>query len=67
MCDELGDLLESFNGQLGRVRCFAHILNLAAKAILRQFDVPKAKAGEVLNEAEQALADLMKDVDLDDD
>ena len=67
MCDELGDLLEGFDGQLGRIRCFAHILNLAAKAILRQFEVPKAKAGAVLSDAEQALADLMKDVDLEDD
>jgi hypothetical protein len=32
-----------FRGRARRVRCFAHTLNLAAKAILRQFEKPKGK------------------------
>jgi hypothetical protein len=31
LIDELGDLLEGFQGSLTRVRCFAHILNLVVK------------------------------------
>jgi hypothetical protein len=31
LIDELGDLLEGFQGSLMRVRCFAHILNLVVK------------------------------------
>jgi hypothetical protein len=32
-----------FRGRAQRVRCIAHTLNLAAKAILRQFEKPKGK------------------------
>ena len=31
LVDELGDLLDGFQGPLTRVRCFAHILNLVVK------------------------------------
>jgi hypothetical protein len=31
LVDELADLLNGFQGSLTRVRCFAHILNLAVK------------------------------------
>ena len=31
LVDELGDLLDGFQGSLTRVRCFAHILNLVVK------------------------------------
>lgn len=31
LIDELGDLLEGFQGSLTRVRCFAHVLNLVVK------------------------------------
>ncbi|EIW51357.1 uncharacterized protein TRAVEDRAFT_104831, partial [Trametes versicolor FP-101664 SS1] len=45
MVDILGDHLDAFEGSLGRVRCFAHVINLVVKTLLRQFDVPaKAKA-----------------------
>lgn len=57
MVDILGDHLEGFEGSLGRVRCFAHVLNLVVKTLLRQFDVPKAKsrAESVDNEEEELL------------
>ena len=32
-----------FRGRARRVRCFVHTLNLAAKAILRQFEKPEGK------------------------
>ena len=33
---------------------------------MKQFDVPTKKAGKVLDEAEQALADLTKELDVED-
>ncbi|KAI0337369.1 hypothetical protein BDW22DRAFT_1304642, partial [Trametopsis cervina] len=38
LIDELSNQVEEFPGEANRVRCFAHILNLAAKAVLSQFD-----------------------------
>lgn len=38
MIDALVNLVAQFPGQKGRVRCFAHIVNLVVKIILRQFD-----------------------------
>ncbi|KAG6874263.1 hypothetical protein C0992_007896 [Termitomyces sp. T32_za158] len=40
---ELNDALKRFNGQSSRVRCFAHVVNLVAKSIISQFDLPKKK------------------------
>lgn len=36
LIDELGDLLDGFQGSLTRVRCFAHILNLMVKVCITQ-------------------------------
>ncbi|KAI0359342.1 hypothetical protein OH77DRAFT_1368363, partial [Trametes cingulata] len=41
MVNILGERLDGFEGSVGRVRCFAHIINLVVKSLLRQFDVPK--------------------------
>jgi hypothetical protein len=43
MINHLADLLTVFPGSENRTRCFAHILNLVAKCIMRQFDAPKSK------------------------
>ncbi|EIW52836.1 uncharacterized protein TRAVEDRAFT_79078, partial [Trametes versicolor FP-101664 SS1] len=43
MTDLLGERVEGFEGLLGRVRCFAHVINLVVKTLLWQFDVLKAK------------------------
>lgn len=43
MIDHLATLLTEFPGSANRTRCFAHILNLVAKCIMRQFDGPKSK------------------------
>jgi hypothetical protein len=63
MIDALGDLIVAFPGAANRTRCFTHILNLVVKVILRQFDVPKAKVGEALDVASQALRDLAGDIE----
>lgn len=65
MTDELEMLVDSFDGQDGRARCFGHIVNLAAKSLLRQFDVPKKQAGAALDEAERALRALAIDVEVE--
>ncbi|PBK65454.1 hypothetical protein ARMSODRAFT_866429, partial [Armillaria solidipes] len=46
MVEALGDsdTLPFFDGQASRTGCFAHIVNLVAKSLLRQFDPPKRKA-----------------------
>ncbi|RDX45199.1 hypothetical protein OH76DRAFT_1302563, partial [Lentinus brumalis] len=41
MVDHMGVLLPGFEGQFHRTRCFAHIVNLVAKSLLRQFDAKK--------------------------
>ena len=56
MTDELAVLLEEFPGSANRTRCFTHILNLVAKGVLKQFDLPKKKAGKALDAAAALLA-----------
>jgi hypothetical protein len=63
MIIELEDLIDEFPGAANQTRCFTHILNLVAKSIIKQFDVPKAKAGQALDDAAQALAALAVDID----
>jgi hypothetical protein len=66
MLDNLGEILDDFPGSANQTRCFAHTLNLSAKAIIKQFDVPKTQAGGNLDEAAEALAAMAKDLDLED-
>jgi hypothetical protein len=65
MIDALAELVVAFPGATNRTRCFTHILNLVVKVILRQFDVPKAKAGSALDATSQVLVDLAGDIDLE--
>ena len=63
MIDQLALLLEAFPGSENRTRCFNHILNLVAKCILRQFDLPKGDDGGGLDDAAKALAALASEID----
>jgi hypothetical protein len=71
MITSLASVLERYPGQANHVRCFAHILNLVVKVILRQFDAPKKKKAEsAATESEKSLAELTKDIkieEMDDD
>jgi hypothetical protein len=58
MIDELQLLLDDFPGPANQTRCFLHILSITAKLIIKQFDVPKAKNGVVMDDAAQTLADI---------
>jgi hypothetical protein len=42
-----------------------HIINLIAKSVIKQFDVPKAKKGEVLDDALEELIALAGDIELE--
>jgi hypothetical protein len=66
MIAHLTKLLNNFPGAANQTRCFAHTLSIAAKTIIKQFDVPKAKTGEDVDEAAEALAELAKGLDLED-
>ena len=63
MIDELEVMLEDFPGTPNRTRCFTHILNLVAKSVMKQFNLPKAKAGEALTAAAQAISTLAGDIE----
>lgn len=66
MIDELEELVDKFSGAANRTRCFAHIINLIAKTIIQQFDVPKTKQGESVDAARAELLALASDVDIED-
>jgi hypothetical protein len=57
MIQHLSNLIESFPGAANQTRCFAHILNLVAKSILRQFEGPK-----VTNDVDKSMDDAAKAV-----
>lgn len=65
MIRQLKGLVDGFKGQECQTRCFAHILNLIAKSIIRQFDVPKAQANKVFDKATTALIELAGNIDFE--
>ena len=65
MIEELGDALPAFPGEAHRTRCFAHIVNLIAKGVIKQFDVPKARAGEILDDGTEELIALAGEIELE--
>lgn len=67
MIDELEAMLTDFPGQCARSRCFCHIINLVAKALLRQFEPPKPKKSKKNKSGDTYLAeDTDSDPSLDD-
>ena len=65
MIDELSAVLDNFPGATNHTRCFTHILNLVAKSILQQFDVPKVKRHETVNAATEELLKLAGDIEVE--
>ena len=43
MVEEMASLLENFPGSANQTRCFLHVLNLTAKSVLQQFEIPKKR------------------------
>jgi hypothetical protein len=64
MIDELEQLLSDFPGRVNQMRCFAHIINLIAKTIVKQFDIPKKKPGE-RSDDEERLESLAEDINVE--
>jgi hypothetical protein len=63
MINELAIQLNDFPGSVSQVWCFAHILNLVVKSIMRQFNVPEKKKGEVADKATLELQKLAGDIE----
>jgi hypothetical protein len=70
MIDKLEEFLTDFPGATNRTRCFAHILNLVVKTIMKCFDVAKdtgSNADDSDNEEfdvnESYMKDFMKDLE----
>lgn len=66
MVDELEKTLPAFSS-VNRTRCFAHILNLIAKSILKLFDVEQKKKKDKDGESEGTAAASNEDDGLSDE
>jgi hypothetical protein len=60
MIEHLAVLIETFPGAANQTRCFAHILNLVVKSILRQFEATK-KEGKAEEPQVAAVVDEIDD------
>jgi hypothetical protein len=65
MITELTSLLQDFPGAVNRSRCFTHTLNLAAKSIIRQFDLPKKQGDAAMSDAANELAKLAENLEIE--
>lgn len=65
MITELTSLLQDFPGAVNRSRCFTHVLNLAAKSVIRQFDLPKKQGDAAMSDAAKELAKLAEDLEIE--
>ena len=63
MVEALKDLLEIFPGESNRTRCFDHIVNLIAKSVIQQFDIPKTKGNESFDDVLRELMVSAEDLD----
>ena len=60
MIEEMANLLENFLGAANQTQCFLHILNLTAKSILQQFEIPsKKKTGDSDNDGDETISNAM--------
>lgn len=63
MIDRLRWTIDRFGGAQTRTRCFLHTVNLVAKSMLKQFDVPKKNVEAAIDEAEKTLLALAEGLD----
>ncbi|PPQ84663.1 hypothetical protein CVT26_004180 [Gymnopilus dilepis] len=57
MVAEMHERIAAFN-KVNRTRCFLHVLNLVAKALLRQFELPEKKDFDLTDEERKVLGDI---------
>lgn len=62
MIDGIADVVKCFPGEVNYTQCFAHITNLIAKSMLKQFDI--AKNAATMSKAEKAFQELADDIDV---
>ena len=67
MIKELTDLIDNFPGPANQTWCFAHILKLVVKSIIRQFDLPDAKSSKSLDDKSKELLSLSGNVEVEED
>jgi len=67
MIEELATLLDDFPGAANQTCCFTHILNLVVKSIILQFDLLKAQADKVLDDAANEMLKLASNIELEDE
>ena len=65
MIHHLEVLIDEFRGRKSQTRCFAHILNLIAKSILQQFDIPRAQVNN--DDAIVALIELAGNIEFEEE
>ena len=58
MVTEMHDRIPAFN-KVNRTQCFLHILNLVAKSMLKQFELPAKKETDFTNEEQEVLGNLV--------
>ncbi|PIL36561.1 hypothetical protein GSI_00250 [Ganoderma sinense ZZ0214-1] len=63
MIEKLVDLLPDFPGEVNHVRCFAHVLNLVAKSLIKQFDAEAEHEQAEVGADEQELLELTRDLE----
>jgi hypothetical protein len=62
MATELGALLTAFS-PVNRIRCFAHVINLISKSLLKQFDVKPEEDDFHDDDDNPPLFELAKDIE----
>ena len=65
MIRHLEVLIDEFRGRKSQTWCFAHILNLIAKSILRQFDILRAQVNN--DHATVALIELAGNIEFEEE
>ena len=63
MVKTLKDLLEIFPGDSNHTRFFDHIVNLIAKSVIQQFEIPKAKGNQSFDDVLRELMVSAEDLD----
>src|SRR6266481_3143445 len=63
MVEELAMRVTEFPGQANRTCCFAHIINLVAKSLLKQFDLPENKAGSSVSATQEELQEFTEELE----
>ena len=66
MIERLATLINGFPGAANQTRCFTHVLNLVAKSVLRQFEAPKTKGTDPIDDAMKELAVVAEELEGDD-